>query len=534
MHFLFFSKIFLTGAIVLALELVASSIMTPFFGVSINVWASILSITLIGLAVGYKLGGYLSGYFNVQRLNFTFIISGAICGLWLNLVILTYPLFIPAFSSLGLVLGSFLTCCYILLLPLVVYSSLNTILVGIFNSLDNGDKKSANISGTVFFVSTLGSVLGVFVAAYLLLENFSSFTSYGLLACFSTLLSLLLASVSQALEKSLKLTAICLSVLALFAGLMLLVFLQQNKKVIMADNGQVTWKVVAQTPSFYGKHIVVDYINQNGSTWRGLLTNGLINNRINVDGTSASIFPYVLQILSNSTNKTLNSALVLGLGTGVIPAQLSNLNVDVDVVELDAKVLEIAKAHFGYSEKMGDVHVQDARTFVKNCQKNYDTVIIDLFQGDGIPEHVVTEEFFNDVWSCLSNEGTISMNFFYSTNDIRSKNSLLKSIVSKFDKLLVFEEPNLSGTIAQGYILAKKSNDKWSASFNLKNVKPNLKTRIYPILKNWKAYENTSSELENTKRLTDRNNFWKLISNEADVEYRKRLVKNIPLEILLL
>tara|TARA_Y100001934_G_C12315887_1_gene757447 strand:- start:1560 stop:1736 length:177 start_codon:yes stop_codon:yes gene_type:complete len=58
MRILLLSKIFFTGAIVLALELVASSIMNPFFGVSLNVWASILSVTLIGLALGYKFGGF--------------------------------------------------------------------------------------------------------------------------------------------------------------------------------------------------------------------------------------------------------------------------------------------------------------------------------------------------------------------------------------------------------------------------------------------------------------------------------------------
>jgi len=48
--------IFITGAVALSLEVLASRIMTPYFGVSLYIWAGILSITLIFLALGYQLG----------------------------------------------------------------------------------------------------------------------------------------------------------------------------------------------------------------------------------------------------------------------------------------------------------------------------------------------------------------------------------------------------------------------------------------------------------------------------------------------
>src|SRR4030043_328077 len=52
--------IFITGAVTLSLEVLASRIMTPYFGVSLYIWAGILSITLIFLALGYQLGGQMS------------------------------------------------------------------------------------------------------------------------------------------------------------------------------------------------------------------------------------------------------------------------------------------------------------------------------------------------------------------------------------------------------------------------------------------------------------------------------------------
>jgi len=49
-----------TGGATLALELLASRVLTPYFGVSLYIWAGILSITLIFLAVGYRVGGLLA------------------------------------------------------------------------------------------------------------------------------------------------------------------------------------------------------------------------------------------------------------------------------------------------------------------------------------------------------------------------------------------------------------------------------------------------------------------------------------------
>ena len=70
--FLLHAIIFSTGGAILALELLASRIMTPYFGVSIYIWTGILSITLIALAAGYALQlllGALHGGWCVNPVN---------------------------------------------------------------------------------------------------------------------------------------------------------------------------------------------------------------------------------------------------------------------------------------------------------------------------------------------------------------------------------------------------------------------------------------------------------------------------------
>ena len=57
---LLYAIIFISGGAILALELLASRIMTPYFGVSLYIWTGILSITLVSLALGFWLGGKLA------------------------------------------------------------------------------------------------------------------------------------------------------------------------------------------------------------------------------------------------------------------------------------------------------------------------------------------------------------------------------------------------------------------------------------------------------------------------------------------
>ena len=77
--------IFTTGAAILALELLASRILMPYFGVSLYIWSGILSITLVSLALGYWWGGKLTAgerdSVSLDRLSFLFALMPAVAAL---------------------------------------------------------------------------------------------------------------------------------------------------------------------------------------------------------------------------------------------------------------------------------------------------------------------------------------------------------------------------------------------------------------------------------------------------------------------
>jgi len=54
------SLVFLSGYLIMSLEILGGRILAPFFGNSVHVWGSLIGVILIALAGGYYLGGWLA------------------------------------------------------------------------------------------------------------------------------------------------------------------------------------------------------------------------------------------------------------------------------------------------------------------------------------------------------------------------------------------------------------------------------------------------------------------------------------------
>lgn len=110
--------------------------------------------------------------------------------------------------------------------------------------------------------------------------------------------------------------------------------------------------------------------------------------------------------------------LILGLGGGTLPLTLRRLYPDsrIDNVEIDEAVVRTARQYFGYAEDVQmRTHVRDARLFVRAARRRetrYDLILLDAFNGDYIPEHLMTREFLKEVKDLLAPGGIVVANTF--------------------------------------------------------------------------------------------------------------------------
>ncbi|MBO9491538.1 fused MFS/spermidine synthase [Endozoicomonas sp. G2_1] len=110
--------------------------------------------------------------------------------------------------------------------------------------------------------------------------------------------------------------------------------------------------------------------------------------------------------------------LIIGLGGGTISNTLHQLfpDITIDNVEIDPAVVKVAKEYFAYLEndKIQTI-ARDGRIFVKRAlvkKQQYDWIILDAFNGDYIPEHLMTREFLQEVKALLSEQGIVLANTF--------------------------------------------------------------------------------------------------------------------------
>ena len=108
--------------------------------------------------------------------------------------------------------------------------------------------------------------------------------------------------------------------------------------------------------------------------------------------------------------------LVIGLGGGIIPKALVEAvpGVTVDAVEIDPAIGRVATRFFGFPDRPDlKVHYDDGRVFLKRALRagaRYDWIVLDAFNGDYIPEHLMTIEFLREVKSALSPSGLVVSN----------------------------------------------------------------------------------------------------------------------------
>ncbi|MET1257149.1 spermidine synthase [Aliikangiella maris] len=171
------------------------------------------------------------------------------------------------------------------------------------------------------------------------------------------------------------------------------------------------------------------------------------------------VFEYAHGVLAGYAIKPKpERILIIGLGGGVLSNVMHQIspNAEIVSVEIDPVVVKLAKQYFNYQENdQVKTVIKDGRVYVKRALLNkekFDWIILDAFNGDYIPEHLMTQEFLTEVKGLLTENGILSANTF--------SNSLLydyESVTyqSVYAQLQIFQSPTKGNRV----IFACNCND---------------------------------------------------------------------------
>lgn len=159
---------FCSGFSIMGIELLGGRILAPFFGSSVHIWGSIITVFMLSLAIGYLIGGKLSTRSaSLKRFGFIFIIAGLLVlpiALWSKVIMEAIFIFIEDSRY-----GSLLASTALFFLPTIVLGMLSPYSVRLLVTDKN---ESGQIAGKLYFISTLGSALGTIVTSFYLVLFF--------------------------------------------------------------------------------------------------------------------------------------------------------------------------------------------------------------------------------------------------------------------------------------------------------------------------------------------------------------------------
>ena len=412
--------VFISGGVLLVLEIVASRVLAPFFGNSVYVWGSLIGVFLAGLSLGYFLGGRAADRWP----------SGALfSGLVFLAGALTFPIpFVARRVMEGLVLADLgpraspLSAAMILFfLPTVVMGTISPFAVRLRARTVT---TVGNVAGVLYALSTLGSIVGTLLAAFILI-NLSGVRTIihglGLLLMLLAVVGLLAARRVWA--------AIGTGALA----------------VVLAGGGSAAAPLDPAGSVVYLRNTVYHTISvSDEGRVRYLRLDNYWQSALDLEDPGRTVFQYSdymhLPLLFVSD---LRRVALVGLGGGTVPRRYVEdyLDVQMDVAEIDPAVVETATRWFDLP--VGSrlrVTAEDGRLFLFRSVERYDVILLDAYLIDTIPFHLATQEFFRLAASRLTPEGVVASNIIGALEgpDSRLFRAIYKTFRSVFPTVYVF------------------------------------------------------------------------------------------------
>lgn len=397
--------IFLCGAALMIIELTGSRILAPFLGTSLVVWTSLIGIILASLSLGAWWGGGLADRDPRPQVLGRIVLlaawsTAAIAlsktwvlqflqgtgGLHTMAIAATVALFAPAAILLGMVAPFAVRLCL------------------------NDTEHTGRTAGSLYALSTIGSIVGTFLAGFVLIAWVGSTAILYITAAVLALAAWL----ADPSAKAIKALSLIVFVLAIVLARL---YDQRLERLGLLDR---------DTP--YNRVLV--YNTREAGTER--LTREMVTgpqgrqSAMYVDNPSELALPYTrFYRLCEYYQPRAKRMLVLGGGGFSFPkyALAHYPHLQIDVVELDPGITALARSHFGLTDHPRlRVIAEDARTFLAKVDQPYDVILCDVFNAHySIPFHLVTVEAVQLMRSALSPDGVVLVNLLASPEGVSNR-----------------------------------------------------------------------------------------------------------------
>jgi spermidine synthase len=417
----------LVSAASMVVEIVAGRVLAPYVGMSLYTWTSIIAVVLAGFSLGHWIGGRVAARPMARALRETAIwmLAAALstaCIIWIlrqvaGVALTTFDDQVGAILMLSMAAFFVPSLCAGIPAPVLTQAI-----------MDINPAKAAHRLGIMYAAGAIGAIVGTLASGFVFIAWLGSSLTLAIIVGVYVLLALVFWAMGGGIRNR-------AGVIIILAGLAI---------------GGLAWSVQAM-PSVCTKESdyfcirVVDVSSDGQTTVRGMVLDHMVHGIGAQDDPMTMYTDHAAALDHLAMNLVPNaafSAFLIGGGTYSIPRKWQMLfpEAQVTIAEIDPSVTQAAQDSFWYDPTQDTIVHQDARRFLNETQDRYDIVIGDAFTDIAVPEHLITQEFFETVRDRLSPDGYYLMNVIDYSDKMQVIGSIARTLGQVFPNVDIWTE----------------------------------------------------------------------------------------------
>ncbi len=464
---------FTSGWVIMMLEILGGRVLAPFFGYSVYQWGALIGVVMSALALGYYLGGRVGDRPTAGK----FLLAALLLATAFVLVVPRFAQdFMPAMRSFGPAWGAVLGSAVLLGVPSVLLATVSPIVIRL-----TATSRIAASAGTVYAVSTMGSIGGTFFTAFYVIPEIGSRIGHYLAA------ALLVAAVAALALVMRRFSHLAVAGLALAVGFPSAPLPEPG----VLYSGESLHNIIRVEAAGSRRYLFLNYRDgaQTVMDTERLLTGSYYD--------SFLLGPHL-----NGGRRIL----FLGVAGGTALKQLATVypTAEITGVELDPAVIDVARRYFGLADEPNvKLVAEDARWYLGADKQIYDIIALDLYVTGHVPFFTTTREFFELARARLAPDGILMMNVLVLSERLRDEllGPFIRTVRAVFPSAFLIGRGNyiLIATKASTSLAEMRRRFAWTSPNRdvetvLRRARPGL--RVATAERQWPIFTDDLNDVE--------------------------------------
>ena len=426
---------FFSGMAVMAVEIGAQRLISPYFSSSQIVWTIIIGMIMIAMAGGNVYGGRKADKDpNPDKLYGRILFSAA----WLSLIPFLGKYVIVGISAVVifsvnanyLIIAAFATCLILFVFPLFL---LGTVTPSLAKYTMDSLSDTGNVVGALGAMNPIGSIIGTFLPTFVTIPAVGTNITF---LIFSGILAALSAIYFISVGKGKALRRVGPAAAIFLIGC-----------ILGHETNFAFWE--SRDGLLYEGESVYNYLRVQDSPEQTVLSTNVLFGVQSVlektDNLTGMYYDYALAapFMTNADLQDGEDVLVLGMGSGTYARQLMRYLPDTSVsgVEIDRKITSLAHEYFQLPDSV-PVTEYDGRAYLNETDQKYDVIMVDAYQDITIPFQMSSTEFFQSVKGHLKSGGVMVVNLnMHGTEQGGIADWLSDTIAGVFPEVMTVDVP---------------------------------------------------------------------------------------------